>query len=812
MTHKYICLLSSVSSPELYGAKSYNLARLAKHGLPVPQTYCINSDAYGTFVYNQEYVQNIVTNTNISISNKAIEIQKFIDHIDDITELYEELKSLGIGHDPFQQWAVRSSATCEDLSSASFAGIYDSFLNIAGYDAIVHSLKECWKSLWSERAVSYYKKAHVDIASNKMAVIVQEMVCAERSGVLFTRNPLSLDKNELVFEYCDGSGEQIVSGHCTPNSCVIDRNTFDVQYRQSITPTLLDSHMIIDLVHAADTIEKLFAAPQDIELAIIRNELMYLQTRPITEGSQENVKDDTVWTRANIGEVLPSPVTPITWDIFCYTLFQIPFKESIDEIYIEEHGLRRINGCLYIKAMNFYDSFCSIPFVTMHTMKKVLGVDIPNERVSGRRISWGKTFFFLCGLLMSGTYEKRYKRVLGEIPHAVIKNIDQCVAWTTVCFQLHLKITRYAIGAFALLDAFVRKTVSGDLSEILGMIIQKNSALQTAAQGKDLWHIAQCINQNADLKKIFHQEHSWETLKGLLCECRDGVQVRAMIYDFLEKNGARAVEEFELARPRWNEDIDYVLLVLKKYLSMLNSDIVPTKQKDVDDIIVDIEKRMSYVKRALFRVFVKAYRNFSQARENMKYTLMTGYASIRIVLLEYGRDFCKRSIIDVEDDIFYLYMAEIRKIAENNCSNEDMRNVVLQRKKEREKQLSLSCPYATNGNGNYDSNENSPFLSGIPCSPGVVEGKVRILMSISDSEKLHSDEILVTPHTDPGWTPLFLACKGVVTEIGGFLSHSATVAREYGVPAVFGVPHATKILKTGDTIKIDGSSGIITKV
>jgi len=217
----------------------------------------------------------------------------------------------------------------------------------------------------------------------------------------------------------------------------------------------------------------------------------------------------------------------------------------------------------------------------------------------------------------------------------------------------------------------------------------------------------------------------------------------------------------------------------------------------------------------IFRHLLEAYRSFATFRENMKYKLMEGYLEIRQVFLETGKELTNRSLLAEKEDIFFLTPAEIDACVRGESTIDATNHLILNRKQNHshlKEERVLDFIVASDGgledHENLGSDHNT--LTGVGCSPGVAEGFARILHDISEASLLKAGEILVTPHTDPGWTPLFLTCKGVVTEIGGFLSHGATVAREYGIPAVVNVTGVTQKIRTGDLIRVDGEEGVIT--
>jgi pyruvate,water dikinase len=304
-----------------------------------------------------------------------------------------------------------------------------------------------------------------------------------------------------------------------------------------------------------------------------------------------------------------------------------------------------------------------------------------------------------------------------------------------------------------------------------------------------------------------------------LSEVEGGVEFLKMFREFMDANGARAAGEFELAVPRWREDPSFVLSMIGKLMETSSASAEGGSQSEPaerhkrrQEDIKRIRRRLNPLQRMIFNRCLKSYSDFTTFRENLKYRLMEGFALLRSHFLEKGDTLCKAGKIESRDDVFYLKPREITALMSDSDSD-NLRHparLVVTRKKEMALWRSLHPPALILEGGPESEPSSSRSLTGIGCSPGTVEGVARVLFDLAESAAFVPDEILVTPHTDPGWTPLFLVCKGLVTEIGGFLSHGATVAREYGIPAVVNVPGAASRIDTGDLIRVDGTTGRIT--
>jgi pyruvate,water dikinase len=288
-----------------------------------------------------------------------------------------------------------------------------------------------------------------------------------------------------------------------------------------------------------------------------------------------------------------------------------------------------------------------------------------------------------------------------------------------------------------------------------------------------------------------------------------------MLQMFLESNGARAVGEFELAQPRWREDPSFVLTILRNYVTAQQVshkvDRAETKQIE-EQMRARIRARLSPMRRHLLDRLVASYGRYVTLRENIKYRLIEGYAALRRLFLQIGTELLDQQVLVDVEDIFFLYPAEIQAFRHGQHSPTGAAGLIAERKRQHDRWSARDVPTLVLDDGQRVDELQADVLNGIGCSPGIAEGKARILHRPADAEQLQPGEILVAENTDPGWTPLFLTSRAIVTEIGGFLSHGATVAREYGVPAVFNVPGATQQIHTGDMLRVDGTRGRVSVI
>ena len=821
MVHNYFVSIIDKDYTNLIGSKGKNLRILSKIGFDVPPAFCIISKAYERFVDNtnlRKIIHETLQDDQLGFKDKSRKITNLILEASIPEEIRTELEA----HDFFKRlnlkWAVRSASNLEDLDNVSFAGLYDSYLNLKDLDDIFTAIKKCWASLWNERAIIYRENNNLNHEKATMAVIIQEMVNSQYAGVIFTKNPDPENQDEIFLEYCEGIGESLVSGQITPYSCRINKSSLTIHHLKMPDRKKFADDDIRKLSKLALKVEDHFGSPQDIEWAFDGETIYLLQTRPISSQIRsEQISMDGIWTRANIGEVLPNVITPLTWAVFRATLMNCPdlaLKPSENVQFVDE-GLKKIHGRGYIHLKFFLDSFCYLPFVTPKVMSRVLGTNSFPEgqsysRPSGALVRLAQLVFILSTFGILPRLSWMIKQ-MPPLPHKDRNRLEEIIVWNARCFQLHLKCTAYSIGAFALLEYLLNRWLPSESESFIPHILIGNENLQTAAQGISLWRLANHAKTYPALRKILETDFNWSVIAQQIANVDGGPQFLSLFQAFLDANGARAAGEFELAVPRWREDPTFVVNVIRKFLEIPvngSPSFDPTMwHSQRQKAISHIKSFLLPIQRLAFSQILASYADFCTLRENIKYRLMEGYSLLREIFFEIGTQLKANRVVELASDIFFLRPAEIMALSTGDCQPQQTKVLISERKAQHARWEAQDAPDLIFVGGNEELNLQKSDLTGIGCSPGIVEGVARVLRDISEAQTLVPGEILVTPHTDPGWTPLFLSCKAVVTEIGGFLSHGATVAREYGLPAVVNVRGATTRIHTGDLIRVNGTTG-----
>jgi pyruvate,water dikinase len=837
----------------LVGGKVFNLGKLITAGLPVPSGFCVTTTAFDLFL------ASCPRRTELS----HLLAQCSGDEIGRIAELSREIRScLAEVHVPEtvkdavlsawreaggeQSLAVRSSATVEDAAGMSFAGQFESILNVRGADALLAAIKTCWLSLFSERALVYLARQRVPAEKVRMAVLVQEMVEASHAGVVFTADPLTGATDRFVVEYVSGLGEGLVQGTIQPGRVVVEKRTGRVL--ASPENEVLSSATLENLCNLARQTEHLFGSPQDIEWAQRDGGVFLLQSRPITtKAPVKTWEDRQIWTNVNIGEVVPDVMTPITWSIMQSLLGVVGsiFRlVGADVTRAPLAGL--VAGRLYSNANT---SLAAVrPFSFLHKglpdLARALGGDLVEAyrqapltlsledlpdlgfRWPKYILSWPRILFDLI------THLPRR----GDASMARLKNrTDELVRLdlgamsapelTHFCIRLFREAFKdwdllYFAAQMAVLPVF-KKACRDWLGEsdltLGGRLFAALGGMPDAEAGLALWRLAVLAHADSDTEAAVSSEKIWPQVCARLCHTGHGRKFLAAWDAFMTEHGHHCRGELELFNARWSETPDYVLGVVRGYLrSMGQSDPLENQRRLAEErerLTVQCRARLKNpIKRWIFSHSLRRAQELTVYREKLKSQVVRQFAFTRRVLLVLGQRLHEQGGLSCRDDIFFLEVSELEPVTTGGASF-DWRERIESRRREYEKNLKLNPPRIVNGRFDPNApawpvaNADAKFLTGIPVSPGIVTGPARVILRADDYEQVLAGEILIAPFTDPAWSPYFITAAGLVVEQGGILSHGSIVAREYGLPAVTNVLSATRIIRTGDLVQVDGNRG-----
>ncbi|UCG47694.1 MAG: hypothetical protein JSU94_19690 [Phycisphaerales bacterium] len=863
----------------LVGAKAAGLARLKRIGLTVPAGFCVAGCAYRQHIISSHLAEQFeLTLGKLESAPDARQTQMLSDIRRSIIEqpLAESLSAdieSGCKRLGADRLAVRSSATAEDLPGHSFAGLYDTFLGVADPAACIEAVKKCWASLWTHRAYDYRRQSRFDHLAVDMAVIVQLLVPAHASGVLFTADPVTGRTDRITVEATLGLGDVLVSGKVSPDRLVIDKNNFkivsstvskkrlmsvpnDTAVREQpvdagrISAPCIDEPTALRLARFAAKAEADLGSPQDMEWAIHENDIFFLQSRPITTGRKEKSWEDRqVWSNMMAQEVMPDVATPATLSII-QNLAEDLFDPLFRVLCMERgnHPLYSVlAGRLYFNLNLWLAVIRALPVVNKYDftndagsepgLREIIEIektltddDLPDMNF---RIS---KFILKMPVLVLSSLTATPKKGRSFIAHVKAKNQKwQSLDRATLSNQQLVEVCRgilpdfravianalhlfNAMGAFFALEAICSKWLP-DERQCAKRLVAGLGDMEDAACGLDLWRLALLADSNPQVRDIILSGDDWRTLAPRLSQTGCGNEFLADWNAFMDRHGFHCRAEIELYNARWSETPDYILGLVRSYIGSIGTTDPLENQRKLaarrEELTKKCRKRLrNPLKRLLFNHLLFRSQQGSVFRENIKCEAVKLLTAVRNTLLEFGRRLAAESVLELPDDIFFLKIDELEPVVQSKPGF-DVTATIAARRAEYNHWKSITPPGTIVGRFDPDKAPHEPVdadaevLTGLAVSPGVVTGKARVILRADTNEQIASGEILVAPFTDPGWTPYFVPAAAIVMDQGSILSHGSIIAREYGIPGVVNVGTATKIIRTGQTIRVDGDRGLV---
>ena len=881
------------SSPDITletaGGKGLNLARLSRAGFNVPPGFIISTDAYRAFVEQNRWLALIGSTVEDIPADDAGALEKTSAQIRaafSVGAMPPEVDSAiraAVAEFRDVPVAVRSSATAEDLPDLSFAGQQDTYLNMIGEEEILKAVVNCWSSLWTARAIGYRLRNHIPQDEVALAVIVQEMVSSDVSGVLFTSNPLTGLRSETVIDATLGLGEALVSGQVEPDHYVVNTpgktvvaktigskeistrgraggGVETMQENASTQQALVDPE-ILQLAELGSSIQKEYSFPQDVEWAFADGKLYVLQSRAITSlfpVPEESDDPLLVWFSFGAVQGLVGPITPIGQDGIRHVfsggarLFDVQmtpaqvriFTPAGERIWINLTGvIRHPLGKRVVPGL--------LGFIEPSTAQIVMSLmDDPRLGAGSGTFKfstvWRLAKFFL-PILIRGignalNPEKArldFDRVVDEylqtaqIPPAQNKfeRLANVLAFMRdrLSTVFHFLLPRFisvfgpSMASLVLLNHLSDSRDQGDHGFSMPVLEITRGLPQNVTTEMDLalWETACAIKTDPESLERFttsdapHLAHQY--LERTLPSA-----AQTAVGDFLNRYGMRGVGEIDFGQPRWREDPTPVMQTLQSYLQ-IDADAAPdvlfgrgqaAAQAAIEKLALEVRSQPGgRLKERVVRGAARRIRVLMGVRESPKFFAVRVMGIARKALLEVGQEFAEAGMIERADDLSFFNFSELEALSHNEAR--DWKAMVAARRATYEREArrrQVPRLLASDGRAFYEgvgaSTDTGDVITGSPVSPGVVEGIVHVILNPHQT-RLAPGEILVCPGTDPAWTPLFMAAGGLVTEVGGMMTHGSVVAREYGIPAVVGVHQATTRLKDGQKIRVDGTTGKI---
>jgi pyruvate,water dikinase len=843
----------------IVGGKGAHLGELSRiEGIRVPAGFCVTTYAFRRIMAEApsiderlDRLSRLNPDDRESIRTLSAEIRRTLEGIaipDDLAAaITRSLVRLG----EQAAYAVRSSATAEDLPTASFAGQQDTYLNIVGPAAILQHISRCWASLFTERAVTYRLRNGFDHRKVHMAVVVQQMVFPQAAGVLFTADPVTSNRKVASVEATFGLGEALVSGLVNADVWkvrdgeVVDKAVATKQRAIHASPTggtqeqaieparqeqqALTDAQVVRLAQLGRRIEAHFGRPQDIEWCLDDDGFQIVQSRPITTLfpiPAASDRENHVYVSVGHQQMMTDPMKPLGLSLFQLTALR-PMYEAGGRLFVDvtqdlaspssRAGLLEVVGKSdplirdALQTILERDDFIpSLPDkgpggappgdapAPIETDPAIVTALIGRSQASIAALKRNirtKSGSALLDFILADIQE--LKRMLFDPQsHQVFMGAMEATWWLNEHLQAWLG----------------EKNAADTLTQSVPHNV-------TSEMGLALLEVADVIRPHPEVMAFLQQVED-EGFLDELTKLAGGREARDAILAFLDKYGMRCVGEIDITRPRWSEHPTTLVPVILGNIKNLEPGAGErrfkqgrqeawTKEQEVLErlqALPDGERKAEEAKRMIDRV-----RTFIGYREYPKYAIVSRYFVYKQALLEEAERLVQAHVLREKKDIFYLTFQELHEVVHTNQVDDQL---IRQRKDAFRSYQALTPPRVLTSDGEVIAGayrrDDVPAgaLVGLPVSAGIIEGRARVIHDMVEAN-LEAGDILVTVYTDPSWTPLFVAITGLVTEVGGLMTHGAVIAREYGLPAVVGVEQATRLIRNGQRIRVHGTDGYV---
>ncbi|AFC30643.1 Pps [Paenibacillus mucilaginosus 3016] len=851
----------------LVGGKGLNLGELSKiEGIQVPEGFCVTTAGYQKAIEQNETYHALLDRLTMlkaedraqigEISRKIRQILREAEIPSDVMKAVTHyLSRFGEEH----AYAVRSSATAEDLPHASFAGQQDTYLNIIGKEAILQHISQCWASLFTDRAVIYRIQNGFDHSQVYISVIVQRMVFPQASGILFTADPITSNRKLLSIDAGFGLGEALVSGLVSADSykvCdeqIVEKRiaakklavyarkeggtvTRPIDPDQQKAQTLTEQQ-ILQLARTGRQIEAYFGCPQDIEWCLAHDTFYMVQSRPITTLypiPEANDGENHVYVSVGHQQMMTDPLKPLGLS-FYLLVTPAPMRKAGGRLFVDVTAMLATPDSRenLFNAMEQHDPLMKDALMTVIERGDFIK-SLPNNN---KEQSLGKSNKGVSSAGLQAPIEndptivtdliKRNQTSVEELKQNIrTKSGSDLFDFILEDIQQLKKILfdpqssavfMAAIDASSWINENMKKWLGEkNAADTLSQSVPNNI---TSEMGLALLDVADVIRPFPEVIEYLQQVKE-DHFEDDLVKCKGGQETLDAIHDYLSKYGMRCTGEIDITRTRWSEKPTTLIPMILSNIKNLEphashrkfeqgrQEALKKEQELLDrlKVLPDGEQKAKETKRKIDLI-----RNFIGYREYPKYGLVNRYFVYKQALLKEAEQLVQAGVIHEKEDIYYLTFEELHEVVRTNQLDY---GIIGKRKDEYKWYEKLTPPRVITSDGEIIAGkykrEHLPAeaIAGLPVSSGVIEGRARVILHMEEAD-LEDGDILVTTFTDPSWTPLFVFIKGLVTEVGGLMTHGAVIAREYGLPAVVGVENATKLIQDGQRIRVHGTEGYI---
>jgi pyruvate,water dikinase len=851
----------------LVGGKGLNLGKLSQiHGIQVPEGFCVTTEAYQKALEQNEAFHALLdqltllkVEDRVQVREISRKIRKIIMEVeipsDVVKAVAHYLSQFGDEH----AYAVRSSATAEDLPHASFAGQQDTYLNIIGKEAILRHISKCWASLFTDRAVIYRMQNGFNHSQVYLSVIIQRMVFPQASGILFTADPITSNRKLLSIDASFGLGEALVSGLVSADCYkvqegeIVDKRiatkklaiyglkeggteTQQINPAQQKTQTL-NEHQILQLARIGRQIEAYFGCPQDIEWCLVDDTFYIVQSRPITTLypiPEANDGENHVYVSVGHQQMMTDPMKSLGLSFFLLTT-TAPMRKAGGRLFVDiTHDLTSpVSREFLLDTLGQSDPLIKDALMTIIERGDFIK-SLPNDKKEQIPVKSNKGMSpvgFQAQIENDPTIVsdliKRSQTSIEELKHNIqtksgldlfdfiLEDIQQL---KKILFDPQsLGVIMAAMDASSWINEKMKEWLGEkNVADTLSQSVPNNI---TSEMGLALLDVADVIRPYPEVMDYL-QHVKDDNFLDELAKIDGGQETKEAIIAYLSKYGMRCAGEIDITKTRWGEKpITLVPMILNNIKNFepnashrkfeQGRRVALKKEQELLDQLKQLPDGEQKAKET--KQMIDLIRNFIGYREYPKYGMINRYFLYKKALLKEAKQLVQANVIREKEDIYYLTFEELREVVRTNKLDYE---IISKRKDEYKLYEKLTPPRVITSDGEIIvgkyKRENLPAeaIVGLPVSSGVIEGRARVILNMEDAN-LEDGDILVTSFTDPSWTPLFVSIKGLVTEVGGLMTHGAVIAREYGLPAVVGVENATKLIKDGQRIRINGTDGYI---
>jgi pyruvate,water dikinase len=848
------------------GGKGANLGELSRiEGIRVPDGFCISTEAFKRIIAETSSINELLDQLSLlkledrdKIGERSAEIRRVIEGIAIPEDIHEEIARHLSRLGEKNAYAVRSSATAEDLPTASFAGQQDTYLNIIGKQAILEHISKCWASLFTERAVTYRLQNGFDHRNVYLSVVVQKMVFPQAAGILFTADPVTSNRNVVSIDASFGLGEAMVSGlvnadnYKVRNGGVIDKKISAKKLamyalkdggtkEQEIEPErqnrqALTDEQILQLERMGRTIEEHFGSPQDIEWCLVDETFYIVQSRPITTLypiPEANDQENHVYVSVGHQQMMTDAMKPLGISIWQLTAAR-PMFTAGGRLFVDvTPDLASPAGRnILVNVLGKSDPLIKDALMIILERGDIIQLlpDDLKELSSGTSNQGPSPVDFQT----LNEYDPTIVSDLIKESQISIEELKQNIQTKSGpdlfdFIENEGKLRRIVGSPRTFGVVMTAMNASSWINEKMMEWLGEKNAADTLSQsapnnitsemGLALLDVADVIRPYPEVIEYLQHAKDDNFLDGLL-KLDGGQEARDAISAYLDKYGMRCAGEIDMTKTRWSEKPTTLApLILsniknfepnagKRKFEQGLQEALNKEQELLDRLkqLPDGEQKAKETKR-----MIDLMRNLIGYREYPKYGIVNRYFIYKQALLKEAEQLVQAHVIHEKEDVYYLTFEEFREAVR---TKELDYQIISRRKDEYKVYEKLSPPRIITSDGEIFTGaykrEHLPAgaIVGLPVSSGVIEGRARIILNMEDAN-LEDGDILVTSFTDPSWTPLFVSIQGLVTEVGGLMTHGSVIAREYGLPAVVGVEHATKLIKDGQRIRVHGTEGYV---